>query len=244
MPVALSIDGGDGNLFATPTPRVSEIAPSDEVDVRPRTERRCLVTRECRDIGSLVRFVVAPDRTLVPDIEGKLPGRGFWVTAEGSVLDRAVKDGYLARALRRVNAEDVVVPAELCELVTLLLRRRCLSLFGLARRAGVVVVGFGKVTRLLASGGARLLVLAAEGGATGDKLRRSVGNRDGNVKVIDFFEACALAPIFGRVNWACAGVQRCGFAERLLVETNRLDGFTNTKGGMHQLSSRIHKAAR
>jgi hypothetical protein len=55
MPVALSIDGGDGNLFANPTSRASEIAPSDEVDVRPRIERCGLVTRECRDIGSLVR---------------------------------------------------------------------------------------------------------------------------------------------------------------------------------------------
>lgn len=244
MPVARSIDGGGGNLFATETSRASEIALADEVDLRPKIERCCLVTRECRDIGSLVRFVIAPDGTLVPDIEGKLPGRGFWVTAEGSVLDRAVKDGYLARALRRVNAEDVVVPAELSEFVALLLRRRCLSLFGLARRAGVVVVGFKKVQGILASGGGRLLVLAAEGAASEDKLRRIAGNSYGDVKVIDFFEARALAPIFGRVNWAYAGVQRCGFAERLLAETERLVGFTNSEVGMHQISARINKAAR
>lgn len=242
MPVARSIDGGGGNLFTAQTSRALGVAPAYKVDLGPKVERCCLVTRECSDIGKLVRFVIASDRTLVPDIEGKLSGRGFWVTAQGSVLDRAVKNGYLARALRRVNAEDVVVPAELSELVTLLLTRRCLSLFDLARRAGAVVVGFEKVWGILALGGARLLILAAEGAASGDKLRRFAGNSGGNVKIIDFFEARALAPIFGRVNWAYAGVQRCGFAERLLTETERLGGFTNTKMGMHQIPASINKA--
>ncbi|MGH9201434.1 MAG: DUF448 domain-containing protein, partial [Vicinamibacterales bacterium] len=48
--------------------------------------RRCIVTREVLPKESLVRFVVGPAGDAVPDIAGKLPGRGLWVKAEWPVL--------------------------------------------------------------------------------------------------------------------------------------------------------------
>ena len=38
--------------------------------------------------ANLVRFVVGPDEAVVPDVEGKLPGGGLWVTADRAVLEQ------------------------------------------------------------------------------------------------------------------------------------------------------------
>ena len=40
--------------------------------------RRCLVTRERLPKEAMIRFVLGPGRELVPDLAGKLPGRGMW----------------------------------------------------------------------------------------------------------------------------------------------------------------------
>ena len=63
-------------------------------------ERRCIVTRETRPKRDLLRFVVGPDGSLVPDMTGKLPGRGIWVTAERAVLEKAVAKGLFPRAAK------------------------------------------------------------------------------------------------------------------------------------------------
>ena len=246
MPVApttLLSDGGSKILFATQTSRAIGGAHVDTNETLSKIERRCLVTGEVRDIESLVRFVIGLDSVLMPDVEGKLPGRGFWVTAERVVLDQAVNKGHLKRALGRANALDVAVPENLSELVSSLLARRCHWLFGLARRAGHVVLGFEKVRELLAAGSARLLVLASESGTNGDKLRRVAVNSDQPVGVIDFFDVLALAPVFGRVNWAYAAVRTSGIAERLLVDAERLVGFTTTKVGVQPTPIKINKVA-
>ena len=41
--------------------------------------RRCIVTRESLPKERMIRFVLGPDRELVPDLAGKLPGRGMWL---------------------------------------------------------------------------------------------------------------------------------------------------------------------
>ncbi|MDP6876945.1 MAG: DUF448 domain-containing protein, partial [Alphaproteobacteria bacterium] len=40
-------------------------------------KRRCIATGAVRDTAELVRFVVGPEVRLVPDVAGKLPGRGL-----------------------------------------------------------------------------------------------------------------------------------------------------------------------
>ena len=40
------------------------------------TERTCIVTRETQPVDALIRFVVAPDGAVVPDLRRRLPGRG------------------------------------------------------------------------------------------------------------------------------------------------------------------------
>ena len=45
-------------------------------------ERRCIATGAVQPRAGLIRFVVSPDGMIVPDLGGKLPGRGIWVAAD------------------------------------------------------------------------------------------------------------------------------------------------------------------
>ncbi|MBT5309011.1 MAG: DUF448 domain-containing protein, partial [Rhodospirillaceae bacterium] len=104
-------------------------------------QRRCIVSGEMRPKAEMLRFVVAPDGDVVADIEEKLPGRGFWLSADRDVIHTASARNLFAKAARaKANAPD-----DLADRVEALLARRCLDQIGLARRAGIAVAGFGKV---------------------------------------------------------------------------------------------------
>jgi len=57
-----------------------------QTKVKDEPQRTCVVTRHSADKAELVRFVVGPDVTIVPDISGKLPGRGIYVSPDRSVM--------------------------------------------------------------------------------------------------------------------------------------------------------------
>ena len=48
--------------------------------------RKCILTGETLSRDRLIRFAVDPDGNVVPDVQGKLPGRGLWMGAEGDMI--------------------------------------------------------------------------------------------------------------------------------------------------------------
>jgi len=67
-------------------------------------DRTCIVTRETREPDGLIRFVAAPDQSVVPDIKRKLPGRGCWVTAERRFVDEAARKNLFRKGLKDAAA--------------------------------------------------------------------------------------------------------------------------------------------
>ena len=63
-------------------------------------ERTCIVTREVMDPSELIRFVAGPDGSVVPDLKRNLPGRGVWVSACRSNVEKAVEASLFARSLK------------------------------------------------------------------------------------------------------------------------------------------------
>ena len=63
-------------------------------------ERQCLVTRQSLSKTEMIRFVLAPDGQVVPDLKMRLPGRGVWVTANRQILEQAVGKGLFARGFK------------------------------------------------------------------------------------------------------------------------------------------------
>ena len=158
-------------------------------DPEPETGplRRCIVTRERLPKERMVRFVLGPDRVIVPDLAAKLPGRGIWLSARGDVLETACHQGSLVRAFARFAAKEAVpntahapaehltkagakagrvsvtLPPDPSGLIEAMLIRRIVELLGLARRAGQAVCGFQKAREWITSGRAGLVLQAADG---------------------------------------------------------------------------------
>ena len=196
-------------------------APEDEPETGPL--RRCAVTRE-RDLrGRMVRFVVSPDRVVVPDLLAKLPGRGIWLSARRDVLENARTRSAFARAARGT----VTVPANLVELVQAGLARRVTELLGLARRAGQAVCGFQKAREWLVAGRAGLVVQAADG-SRDERMRFLSGVRD--VDVVAPLTGAALGAVFSRDHVVHVVVAHGRLAEALNIETHRLSGIAGQDG--------------
>ena len=123
--------------------------------------RRCILSGAVRPKDGMVRFVVGPSGEIVADVDERLPGRGFWLSADRDMLMKAGAKHMFAKAARR----SVRVPDNFADQVEGALVRRCLSLVGLARRAGQAVIGYEKSREWLKSGRAGIVVAASDGSA-------------------------------------------------------------------------------
>lgn len=126
---------------------------------------------------------------------------------------------------------QVKVPEDLVNRVEQLLRQRCLEILGLARRAGQMVGGYEKVRSFLSdgSGDAAGVLLAARDGAKDG--RNKIGALAPNVPLVECFSGSELGAAIGRDWLVHAVVASGGFAQSLLVESNRLSGLQESAEG-------------
>jgi predicted RNA-binding protein YlxR (DUF448 family) len=189
--------------------------PDDSAEERGPL-RRCIVTRESQPKERMIRFVVGPGGAVVPDLSGRLPGRGMWLSARADVVERASARGAFARAARSA----VTVPAELGAQLRAGLERRIADRIGLARRAGQAVCGFQQVREWLQQGKAGCLVEASDGSpAERERLR---GGRP--VPVAAPLTSAQLGAVFGRDAAVHVALSPGRLAEGLLSDTARLAG--------------------
>lgn len=181
---------------------------------RDEPERRCIATGDSQPKGGLIRFVLGPESVIVPDIAGKLPGRGLYVAADRAALDLAVKKKLFARAAR----QPVTVPDGLADLVEALILRRVLDLLSLANKAGEAVAGFEKARDFLASGRGLVMVQAVDGSPRGKtKLRRP-----DNAAYVGCLTGAEIGLAFGREHVIHAAVAAGGLARRVVEEAAKL----------------------
>ncbi len=198
-----------------------EAAPDDHDDDEQGPLRRCIVTRARQSPETMIRFVLGPDRQLVPDLRANLPGRGMWLSARRDVLETALARKAFARAARA----EVVIPADLPAIIEAALTRRVIELLGLTRRAGHAVSGFTKAREWLVADRAVLIVQASDGSI--EERSRLLNGRA--VPVIAPLPAQALGRIFGRDHAVHVAVSAGRLATMLRVETERLAGFCRTR---------------
>lgn len=187
-------------------------------------ERRCIATGEVRPKAELIRFVLGPDGAIVPDVAGRLPGRGIWVGAERAALERAVARRLFARAAR----QPVMLPEDLPALVEALLARRVVELVSLARKGGAAVMGYEKVRDWLMKGSATVLLQAADGSERG-KARLRPPSGEGSLVTVLRAEELGLA--FGRDRVIHAALGAGGLASRVVEEAARLARTRGQIGG-------------
>lgn len=192
--------------------------PADEPEPPEKGPlRRCIVTRESLPKEAMLRFVVGPGGVLVPDVAGRLPGRGMWLKAEPGLLAQALKKGAFHRAAKA----QLNWPENLPALVAAQLQQRLADALGMARRAGGSVAGFQKVQEWLQAGRVGLLVEAADGSPA--ERARLIGGRD--VPVVVVLSTELLGQVFGRGGAVHVAVARGPLAEAVSREAGRLAAF-------------------
>jgi predicted RNA-binding protein YlxR (DUF448 family) len=183
-----------------------------------------VVTRERLAKERMIRFVIGPDRAVVPDLTARLPGRGIWLSAVADVVETARTRGAFAKAARG----PVTVPPDLLSGLQAALVRRIGEQLGLARRAGQAVAGYVKAREWLEKGIAGLVVQAADGSA--DERARFVGGWAGPVAAP--LDAAALGAVFGRDHTVHVAVAAGRLADRVRLESERLAGLRTRRAGV------------
>ncbi|GFE64536.1 RNA-binding protein [Litoreibacter roseus] len=187
-------------------------------------ERRCIATGEVGDPDMMIRFVVGPEGQAVPDITGKLPGRGMWVTADSDALRTAMNK----KAFSRSAKTQVSVPDDLFEMTETLLAKRLVDLISLARKAGQAVTGYEKVKGLLETDRARVLIQASDGSERGKSRLRSPPGKD---VFIGSLTAQELGLAFGRESVIHGALTAGGLSKQVIAEAKRLKGVRGKSGG-------------
>lgn len=186
--------------------------------------RRCALTRASRPKDELLRFVLAPDGTIVPDLKERLPGRGVWITAANDSVAEAERRNVFARALKT----EVRIPQGLAGIVERLLTEAAVSALALANKAGEVVFGAAKVEEAIDRGKVVAVVHASE--AAQDSCRKLDG------KLYRITGETALPPVkalsshelglaSGRTNVIHAALIQGGAALRFHAAASRLERY-------------------
>lgn len=188
---------------------------------KPEPERRCIATGDSAPRSGLIRFVVGPENEIVPDILGKLPGRGIWVTSETAALKKAVSKGLFSRSAKTA----VKVPDGLLEIVEASIVKRTVDCLSLARKAGLAVAGYEKVKSLLIADEAKALFQASDGAEGSKKKLRAP---QGDASYVDYLTADELGLAFGRDRVIHAAIKPGGLTKLCLSEATRLGGLRRT----------------
>lgn len=207
---------------------------------RPGTERFCALTGEVKPVADMIRFVVAPDGAVVPDLKRRLPGRGLWITATRQALTQAIKRKVFARGFRR----DVRVADDLIEGTDRLLERGVLDALAIAHKAGKAALGYAKTEAALAQAAVAVLINAAEAGADGSRklnaaARRRFGPEMAGLTLVETLPAAQLDLALGRSNVIHAALLAGPESETFLARYDRLERFrTGTSGRPDRLKPR------
>jgi uncharacterized protein len=168
----------------------------------------------------MIRFVLGPDRELVPDLNARLPGRGMWLSARADVLHTACVRGAFSRAVRGT----VHVSPDLEARVRAGLERRIIELLGLARRAGQAVAGFEKTREWLRNARAELILQASDGSP--EERRRLMSGATGTPLAAPL-PGAALGAIFGRERTVHVAIAPGNLGYALRTECEKLAGLSD-----------------
>ena len=192
-------------------------------------ERFCALAREVRPASELIRFVVGPDGSVVPDLKRNLPGRGLWITGTKDAVSEATRRKLFAKGFKR----EVRVAGDLADATGRLLERAVLDALAIVAKAGHVVAGFSKVDAAIARERLAALLHASDGAPDGIRkldaaLRRRIeeaGGDDGTIITVGEFTTAQLDLALGRSNVVHAALLAGPASEGFLSRYSRMMRF-------------------
>ncbi len=192
--------------------------------------RTCIVERARKEKPFLLRFVLSPQNSVVPDIKGNLPGRGVWVTSKKAAIAEAIKRRAFQRAFRKPVSAAEDLPFQVEELF----KRSALERLSICNKAGLVVVGFTKVEEALNRGEIAGL-LHASGAAEGGKAKLDrkfaalYSEKDHNAPE-NCFTSAEISLAAGSTNVIHAGLKDGGASRAFFEALDRFSGYCTGEG--------------
>jgi len=181
-------------------------------------ERTCVACRRTGGPDDLVRLVADPDGRVVPDLAGRLPGRGAWTCPTAACVQ--VLEGRRALLARALRAD--VDPAGLLERMRVASQADLHDALGIAARSGCVRGGAEVLARLGPGSGVVALVVAE------DAAPRSVGAAARRLPGVPVLRAHlareALGATVGRGPRAVLAITAGAPSRRLLRVLRRREG--------------------
>lgn len=200
---------------------------------RVETVRTCALTRLEKPVEDLIRFVLGPDGTIVPDTEARAEGRGVWISLSHQAVAEAVRKKAFARSLK----QNVAVPPDLADLTRLRLEQRFASALAMARKAGQFTSGGMKVKAAIEAGQIIALLSATDGADDGknkmqgalralNHARREGSAAGAQVPHFELLSSTQLGLALGLENVIHAALMTGAAAQSALEKANRLARYT------------------
>jgi predicted RNA-binding protein YlxR (DUF448 family) len=186
-------------------------------------QRSCLGCRTSKDKNHLIRFVLTPEKEILPDLESRLPGRGAYTCIDKRCLAAAIERRQFKRSF---NHDVTVMPAEqLVEHVRQQLYGRIIGLIGLANKAGLITGGASMVGDVLKGKKKPGLVIVATdiSEAIGGKLIHA--SAVNNVPHRTTATKDAFGAILGKAPKSAIAVASGGFVAQLMKAIDRYRNF-------------------
>jgi predicted RNA-binding protein YlxR (DUF448 family) len=175
----------------------------------------------------MVRFVLSPDGVVTPDIQGKLPGRGAWVSSDRKSLEKVIA----LKGFNRGFKGKALIEGNLVELTERLLERRVLGLITMARKASLIAMGNDQVQSMAREAAIAFRIEASDGSKDGRSKIRTLAkamNREQELPdpiVVGCFTADQIGQALGREAIVHAAIRPSKLAKSLKVDVARLSGF-------------------
>ncbi len=206
-----------------PAPDVLKINanPAEELEMPKKISdtATCIVTGNELPLHEMVKFVLNPEGEVVPDLNNKLPGLSFYITAKREIIQKAIWRNSFTSSARQA----VTVPKNLIETVVLGLLKQSLDSLALAKKAGQLTHGFAKVEEVLRAGKAKVYVVASDAKENGrQKLEKHLEKLTGSNPVLDIWTSAQLSAALGEDNAIHAALMDGALTDKIQNIANKL----------------------
>jgi uncharacterized protein len=224
-----------------PNERLTSDIAEAVLPAKAGSERRCILTGESSVRDGLLRLAIAPDGLVLPDVAGKAPGRGAWIMPDRALLETALAEGHLRKAMMRAfKGAPLTIPDDLADRIQAALARHVCDRLGLELRSGNIVMGSARIEEQARSGRLAALLHASDSSEDGrrklDQAWRVGSEAEGSGmrgQVLPL-DRTALSVALGRDNVVHLGVagspRDTRAAERVLQAVGRLADYLGSHG--------------
>jgi len=182
-------------------------------------QRTCVACRENKPQEQLVRYVVAPDGTLVVDYRQRLPGRGAYTCCDSNCLRTAIEKKQFQRSFRghcQLGGFDSMLVQ-----LRQALEQKIINLLGMGRKSSQVVSGSNAVITALRQGAELGVVLMTQ------DISPQIAGKIAALaerQQVDFSRLLSkdlLGQILGKGERSVVAVARGSLADAILIELHK-----------------------